>query len=171
MTILPAFALNWLRRWLGLSCASIAWGGFAYAVFAQYVQGMVPCPLCMTQRYALAGMGLMFAVASFALQRRWISTPKLFSPPAALFGFMGIAAAIWQLQLQYGSGDKILGCSDPKGLLGWLARTFGGSGDCGEAGWLLFGVSATVWTLALFVVLTAAAVAWPYLRAGASPQQ
>ncbi len=40
-------------------------GLLAYAYYLQYVDGLEPCPMCIVQRVAVAGMGLVFLIAAF----------------------------------------------------------------------------------------------------------
>src|SRR2546430_16075121 len=40
-------------------------GLLAYAYYLQYVEGIEPCPLCILQRVAVAGMGVVFLIAAF----------------------------------------------------------------------------------------------------------
>ena len=56
--------LNAGARKLNLMGAAVCFLLFGYALFAERVQGLVPCPLCILQRVAVAGMGLGFLLAA-----------------------------------------------------------------------------------------------------------
>ena len=48
-------------NWLGfLACALL----LAYAYYAEFVQGLEPCPLCIFQRFGMIGVGLFFLLAA-----------------------------------------------------------------------------------------------------------
>ena len=149
---------------IALACALVSASGVGFALFAQYVQGLEPCPLCMLQRYLLLGAGGFFALC-FLMRRRKtrheVAGHKAAVVSLSLAGLLsatGLATSIWHVRLQYGASTHVAGCAEPTGLLALVAKTVGGSGDCAEAGWVLMGISAPAWTGAVFAGLTAGAI-------------
>ena len=121
-------------------------GLMAYALYAQHVLHLEPCPLCMFQRVAVVAAGLGFALA-WALgskgRRRWwgLALPLL---SAAL----GIGVASRHVWLQHlppsevpacGPGlDFMLGAFPLKDV---IERVLTGSGQCAAIDWSLLGLS------------------------------
>ena len=62
---MPAINPRWIYLFVLLSCAGL----LGYALYAQHVDGLHPCPLCITQRafFALAGF---FALCTLSLPAR-----------------------------------------------------------------------------------------------------
>ena len=50
-----------------LACAGL----MGYALYAQYVFGFDPCPLCIFQRIGVMLLGLMFLIAAIHNPHRW----------------------------------------------------------------------------------------------------
>ena len=44
---------------------------FAIIFYVEYVDGAIPCPLCMVQRAALIGFGAVIIVAGMHSPKRW----------------------------------------------------------------------------------------------------
>ena len=58
------------RRWLNAAGVGIVIALMGYALYAQYIQGLEACPLCMLQRMALIfGVAPVFAVAALHAPR------------------------------------------------------------------------------------------------------
>lgn len=130
--------------------------GFGY--YLQYVEGLEPCPLCITQRFFLFLCGLLGLVA-------WLQKPGLRG--ARLYGVagVGIVAAggffsARQLYLQSLPEDQVPACGPS---LDFILETFPlseaigillrGDGNCAEVAWSFLGLSIPAWTLVAFVGL------------------
>jgi disulfide bond formation protein DsbB len=144
-----------------------------YALFAQHVQGYEPCPLCMFQRVAMVGLGLVFLIAG------------LHSPPGALarvYAVLGVAvaglgAAIAgrHVYIQNLPPDRVPECTPG---LDYLVEVFPltevvrkvltGSGECAEVDWSFLGLSMPAWVLVWFVLLGGLAVVTNWSRLGGS---
>ena len=90
---------RWLapRRAFGLA-ALACFCLIGFALYLQYVQKEDPCPLCILQRVALIGMGLVFMVAALHAPRR--TGLRIYSALAALIGAAGAAVAGRHVWLQ-----------------------------------------------------------------------
>jgi len=142
-----------------LACA----GMMAYALFAQYVLELAPCPLCMFQRVAVITMGLMFFAAALqapAHWGRWVYTVLIV---AAGLGGAGVAGR--QVWLQNLPADKVPACGPGLDyMLGAfpfaevLEMVLSGSGECAEIQWSFLGLSMPAWVLISLLVLMLFAV-------------
>ena len=162
---------RWLapRRAFGLaSLACFCLIGFA--LYLQYVQKEDPCPLCILQRVALIGMGLVFMVAALHAPRR--TGLRIYSALAALIGAAGAAVAGRHVWLQNLPKDRVPECGPGLDFMLQqfpLSQVFAlvlrGSGECAEAGWRFLGLTIPAWTLLWFLglIVLALAVGW---RAG-----
>jgi disulfide bond formation protein DsbB len=127
-------------------------GMMAFALFAQYVLGLEPCPLCIFQRVAVIGLGLWFLLAALhpaGVIGRWVYAVLL-----ALTALLGAGVAGRHLWLQSLPADKVPACGPG---LDFMLETFpftevltivlSGSGECAEVSWRLLGLSMPAWTL------------------------
>ena len=152
------------RQGNGLAAIACA-AGLAFAFYAQYGMGLVPCHLCIFQRVALAALGLAFLVAAF------ISRPGgrgIFC--AALIGFMGLATIatagrhVWIQMQPEGSvpacGADLAFMLDLFPLTDVILKVFKAGGECAKIDWSLLGLSMPAWVLVLAVLLTAFGLWW-----------
>jgi disulfide bond formation protein DsbB len=161
------------RRWLNLGGVAIVVGLMAYAYFAEYVQGLEPCPLCIFQRVAMVGLGIVFLIAG------------LHSPLGAVarvyavlgFGVAGIGAAIAgrHVYVQNLPPDRVPECTPGLDYLvevfPWtevVRKVLTGSGECAEINWSFLGLSMPAWVLIWFVALGGLAVVADWSRLGGS---
>jgi disulfide bond formation protein DsbB len=76
-----------------LVVAFLSLGLLAYALYLQHVQNMLPCPLCIIQRYAFAAVAVICLV--FALLPR--TATRLGANLGALAALAGAGVAGWHL--------------------------------------------------------------------------
>lgn len=129
-----------------------------YALYAQYVLGLDPCPLCIFQRVALIGLGLMFLIAAVHS-----AGPVLRKFHAILIGLVALAGsgvAGRQLWLQALPPERVPACGPgldfmleafPVGEV--LTTVLSGSGECAKVDWTLLGLSMPGWVLIALTVL------------------
>lgn len=139
-----------------LACAGLL--GFAF--YLQYAKGIEPCPLCMLQRVAVAGTGLVFLLAAIHHPARvgaWV-----YGALTALVSLSGAAVAARHVWLQYTPADKRPACGpgldfllSTFGPLEALQRVLRGSGECGAVEWTFLSLSIPEWTLAAFIAMAA----------------
>lgn len=142
---------------------------FAGSLVAQYVLGMEPCVLCISQRLCVLATALCAAIVLMCRPRRragGLFGTVFISIPAVT----GAAVAAYQLWLQSLPPGTAPSCGAPwtfrlKGwpLFDWFEPVVRGFGNCAEPDYLL-GVALPVWSVAYFlaVVLT---VWWAWARA------
>lgn len=149
-----------------LACAAM----LAYAYYAEWVLGLEPCPLCMLQRLAFIGIGLVaLLVTLVGPQRwgRWLAVAAVL--PASVWGMATAGRHLW---LQSLPADEVPDCGPGLYFMQnygftWaeiVQEAFTGSGECAEVSWAFFGLAAPAWTLMAYVGLTALmvmAALWP----------
>lgn len=139
-------------------------GLIGYAYYLQYVLDLEPCPLCILQRIAVIGMGLVFLVAIFHNPLRFGAT--VYAVIQLVIGGAGAAIALRQVWLQSLPKDQVPACgmslNDMMETLPYtdvLRKVLEGSGECAEKGWEFLHLSIAGWTLVFFVAMIAASFA------------
>ena len=158
------------RRLANLAGLAAVVGLMGYALFAEHVLGLEACPLCIFQRMAFIGVGVVFLVAG------------LHSPAGAMakfYGVLGLAVATVgaviagrHVYIQNLPADQVPACGpgldyvmDAFPLLEALELVFTGSGECAEVNWSFLGLSMPAWALVWFVLLAALAILANWKRA------
>ena len=131
-----------------LACAGL----MAYALYAQHVLGLEPCPLCVFQRVAVIGLGLIFALAALhgpGLAARRIYAALLFAAAAAGAGVSG--RHLW---LQSLPPERVPACGpgldymlESFPLAEMLQTVLSGSGECAQVDWRFLGLAMPAWVL------------------------
>lgn len=133
---------------------------FGVALYTQYVGGLEPCPLCMTQRFFYV-LTAAFAVIA-ALHGRGL---RIYAALVALAALGGAGVAARQVWLQHLPPDQVPACGPslefmlqtlPFGQV--LVKLFKGDGNCAIVDWRLIGLSMAEWSLLWFVLLASAGV-------------
>jgi protein dithiol:quinone oxidoreductase len=139
-------------------------GLLGYAYYLQYVEGLEPCPLCVLQRSAVAGMGVVFLIAVFHNPGRIGAT--VYAVLQLAIGGAGAAVAARQVWLQSLPKDQVPACGmslnymlDTLPLAETLKKVFEGSGECAEKGWVFLHLSIAGWALVFFIAMIAASFA------------
>lgn len=142
------------RVWLG-SMVLLPLVAVSIALFTQHALGMQPCPWCILQR-------LIF-VAISAASLLGLAWPPGGAVLAGLLAACGIAAALWQHFVAASAescdltlADRIVGAT---GLDGLWPEVFMPMTSCADAKATLLGLPYEFWSLGVFIVLGAAAVA------------
>jgi protein dithiol:quinone oxidoreductase len=124
----------------------------AYALYSQYVLGFEPCPLCIFQRVAVIGIGLVFLVAGLHHPRqRGALIYGVLGIVVALIG-LGIAARHAWIQAQ--PPGTVAACGATLNYMleilpVWsvITKVLTGSGECAEVNWTLLGLSMPWWVM------------------------
>lgn len=140
-----------------LAVVLIVIGLLGYGYYTQYVEYLIPCPLCMTQRFFYYLIGI-FALFALFLSRRLVAQ-KVLSVLMLLSAVGGLATAGRQVWLQHLPKDQVPECGpglqywlENKPLLQTLALLFKGDGNCAEVDWTFLGFSMAQWSLAFFAL-------------------
>lgn len=132
----------------------------AAALVSQHVFDMQPCPWCVLQR------AIFVAIALAALPGLLVRSAPLRRASAAVFGLLavsGVAAALWQHFVAASSTSCNLTLADRimsgLGLDSLLPEVFAAYASCADAAVDLLGLPYEFYSLALYLLLAAAAVA------------
>lgn len=140
-------------------------GLFAAALYTQYVGGLIPCPLCMTQRFFYITTALIAVIAGLHNRKR-----PVYGSLLVISALAGAAVAARQVWLQHLPADEVPACGPsleymmqtlPFGDV--VQRLFKGDGNCAVVDWRLLGLSMAEWSLLWFMLLAAAGT-WQVLR-------
>lgn len=170
---MPALLSRLLSHWrlcqflLLLACG----GMIAYALYEQFFHWLMPCLMCIYQRMAVIGVGIM-AVLGVLIMPRSKAVLYTLSGLQLAAALGGVFAAAKHTYLQYVPHDATVVCAsslpfpinfDAPGMPAWLASLLRPVGDCSQIDFSLLGLSMPVWVmlscavLAVFVVLLAKA--------------
>ncbi|MES3025989.1 MAG: disulfide bond formation protein B [Pseudomonadota bacterium] len=133
---------------IALFCFSL----ICLALYLQHMVDMLPCPLCVMQRYAFLVTGLFCLLAASTMRvKTWAA--------AALVGALaGLATAAKHVHLLANPGMSC-GIDPMETLLNklptaiYMPALFQADGLCEDASELLYGYSIPQWSLAAFIVI------------------
>lgn len=142
-----------------LACAGL----LAYALYVQFVKGLMPCEFCILQRIAFAALGMVFLIGA-------LHAPKSRGGRSVYAGLAGIAALagavvagrhLW-VQLfppeiaTCGAGLEFRVAQ--QGWVGAIQKVLTASGDCSMIDWSFLGLGMPGWTLLWYLGLALWAV-------------
>ena len=154
-----------LANWLGFAACAAA---IAYAFYAQFGLDLVPCHLCIFQRFTLVALGVAFLVAALVSRpgRRGTACAVLIT----LAGLATIATAGRHVWIQMQPAGSVPACGadlafmmDVFPLTEVILKVFKAGGECAAVDWSFLGLSMPAWVLILAAALTVAG-AWVNLR-------
>ncbi len=151
-----------LLLFVALYCALLLIFAF---VIVRAVEGLVPCPLCIVQRFFYAFVGLSAIIGYMGWWSRY--TLHMAGGAVALLSLAGGTVALRQVYLQrfFVPTDNAAGCAVSFGsFLDDFIFALGGTGNCAIVDWSFLGLSIADWSSLAFIGLTAVGM-WIYLRA------
>lgn len=146
---------------LTLICVS-AIGMLAFGLYLQHVVGLVPCPMCIVQRYALVLVALLAGLAALGRARAVHGVGIVLMVAMAAFGAFVAARQTW---LQWyppevvSCGRDFFGMIETFPLQRAIPMIFKGGGDCSKVDWTFLGGSIANWSFLCFVAIAALGVA------------
>ena len=127
-------------------------GMMGFALYAQHVLLLDPCPLCVFQRIATISLGLVFLAAAIHGPGR--VGARIYALLILLTAGFGVGVAAWHVRLQNMPADEVPGCGpgfeyimDNFALFDALSMIFQGSGECADVVWRLLGLSMPSWVI------------------------
>lgn len=137
-------------------CAAL----LGFALYVERGMFMLPCPLCILQRFFFAGMGLLGLLAALhnpAGRAGRVAYGVAIGFLAAVGGSIA-ARHVWlQMQPPSGfpscSGQGLSYMLESLGPVDAFAQSLSGSADCAKVDWAFLGLSMPAWTLLCFVLL------------------
>jgi disulfide bond formation protein DsbB len=140
------------RRLLNLAGFAACAGMMGFALYAQHVLLLDPCPLCVFQRIATILTGFVFLAA--ALQNPGLLGSRIYAGLLVTTTGFGIGVATWHVRLQNMPADEVPGCGpgfeyimDNFALFDALSMIFQGSGECADVVWRMLGLSMPSWVI------------------------
>jgi disulfide bond formation protein DsbB len=131
-------------------------GLMSFGLYLQHFEHLVPCPLCITQRFFYCLIGF-FSLLPLIHQRGY----KVYALLAAISALAGAATAGRQVWLQHLPPEQVPACGPS---LQYMLETFPlsdtirtmitGDGNCAEVVWSFLGLSMGEWSLAWFLGFT-----------------
>lgn len=147
-----------------LCCAGL----MGFALYAQYVLLLDPCPLCVLQRVAVISIGITFLLAALHDPVSW--GRRVYALLLAVSAACGAGIAGWHWRLQNLPPSEVPACGpgldymlENFPLSDALRMVFKGSGECADVVWSLFGLSMPAW---VFISVSGLGIAgiWNNLR-------
>ena len=130
-----------------------------YALYAQYVLGLEPCPLCILQRVAVIALGLSFLLLALRQPQRKQSK-FLASLLLVMISSAGVGIAARHVWIQNLPPEKVPGCGPGLDFMianfplsEVLEMAFSGSGECAEISWSFAFLSMPAWVIIWLIVL------------------
>ncbi len=137
-----------------LACAGL----MAYALYAEYVLFLDPCPLCVFQRLAVITLGIVFLVA--ALHNPAGGGRRVYAVLLGIAALAGVGVAGRHVYLQSLPPEDVPACGpglefilDNNAFGDALAIVFAGSGECATVDWQFLGLSMPAWVLTAALAL------------------
>lgn len=147
-----------------IACA----GMMGFALYAQHVLLLDPCPLCVFQRLAVIGLGIVFLAAAIHNPAGWGA--KVYAALLAIPALFGIGVAAWHVRVQNLPPSEVPACGpgldymlETLPLTEVFSKVFTGSGECAEVVWRFLGLSMPTWVLICLLPLGAIGI-WNNLR-------
>ncbi len=156
------------RRALNLAGFVACLGMMGFALYAEHILKLDPCPLCILQRIAVIAMGVVFLLA--ALHHPAGRGKRVYAGLIGLAALYGIIVAGRHAWIQSLPPDKVPACGasldymlETLPLTEVLRKVLTGSGECADVVWTFLGLSMPAWVLVCVVILGGAGV-WNNLR-------
>ncbi len=145
-----------------LFCFGLLAGAFAL----EYGLNLVPCPLCMLQRYIFGLLGILFFISLFCKSPRAL---RWQFGCMTLVSILGITVSGRQVYLQHAPYDPAGACGPDLDYMlrhipfrETLKLLYDGSGDCARVQWEFLGMSLPGWALSAFILLAAVTFAFAW---------
>jgi len=139
-----------------LACAAL----MGYALYAQHVLLLAPCPLCIFQRVAVIALGAVFLLA--AVHGVGPVGRRIYAVLVGLIALSGMVVAGRHVWLQNLPAEQVPACGpgldfilDAFPLQEALAMVLSGSGECANVDWHLLGLTMPAWVLIALAALGA----------------
>ena len=143
-----------------LACAAL----LAYALYAQFVLNLEPCPLCIFQRIGIAALGVVYLLATLHAPRgrgAWVYGALI---AIAALATMGIAGR--HIYIQHLPEGAVPSCGaglaylfDVFPVVDVIRKVLTGSGECAKITWTFLSLSMPTWVLLASAALGAWGVA------------
>ena len=140
-----------------------------YALYAQHVLHLEPCPLCIFQRVAVMSVGVLFLIA--ALHNPGRTGARVYGILQMLAVLAGTGVSARHIWIQAQPPGTVAACGADLNYLmeimplsDVINKVLTGSGECGKIDWQFLGLSMPWWVAISLVTLGAWATLvnlWP----------
>ncbi len=141
-------SITFLYSGCALGCFSM----LGFGLYAQYIQGFEPCPLCYFQRLVIGILGFAWMVN--ALYRRATILQLMIQLLLCLLGNgLAIRHAWIQIHPDVAKGTCGMGIQymlDSYPFLEVILKSWKGTVDCTDASWRILGMTAPMWLILVF---------------------
>jgi protein dithiol:quinone oxidoreductase len=134
-------------------------GLIGFAIFSQEQWGLKPCPLCIFQRIAFAGLALVFLIGGLHAPEGGRGR-RVYGVLTLIPGAVGTAIAGRHVWLTHLPKDQVPECGPPlefmmevNPLTEVIRKVLTGSGECAKVDWTFLGLSMPAWSLLWFLLL------------------
>lgn len=131
----------------------------AIAVYVQHSQDIMPCVLCMLQRYCFGGV-ILFSIIAFLHDSKYNWVHAVYGIICFLFSVLGAVFAGRQCWLQHQPHASNMACLPGFNFLihqmsfsRVVAIAFKGDVSCAAVHWSFLGFSMAMWSLVAFVLV------------------
>lgn len=132
-----------------------------FALFSQFQWGLLPCPLCIFQRIAFAGLAVVFLIGGLHAPKG-VWGRRIYGLLTLIPAGIGAGIAGRHVRLTTLPPDKVPECGPPlqfmldtNPLTDVIKKVLTGSGECAKVDWTFLGLSMPAWSLLWFVLLAA----------------
>ena len=146
------------RRLVNFLGALFCVGLLAYALYTQFYLGLEPCPLCIFQRVAIAGLAVAFLAAALHHPSGWGRYAYAGLIAAAALAAIGVAAR--HVYIQSLPPGTVPACGAPLDAMlqmfpvtEVIRKVLTGGGECAEVNWRFLGLAMPAWVLMWAVAL------------------
>lgn len=153
-----------------VACAGL----MGYALYAQHVLGLEPCPLCIFQRVGIIALGVVFLVAALHHPRgggRYVYAGLI---TLAALATIGVSAR--HLYVQSLPAGAVPSCGAPLNVMMQftpltevIRKVLVGGGECQQVNWEFLGLAMPAWVLICALVLGAIGLFANTRRVGPPP--
>jgi disulfide bond formation protein DsbB len=128
--------------------------------YFQFVGGLEPCPLCISQRLGILLTGIVFLIAF--LHNHGTAGIKRYAILGTFAAAAGGSVSVRHVWLQHLPPDQVPECGPGLEyvfhnfpLADTIKLMLSGTGDCAKVDWTFLGMSMPAWTLLAFLMLAA----------------
>jgi disulfide bond formation protein DsbB len=129
--------------------------------YIQHGLGIEPCPLCIVQRFAFIGVGLVALIGATLAAHRVASL--VIAALTSLLALAGAGVAGWHIWIKanppesFSCGRPFAWMIENMPLTQVVPKLFKGEADCLQESWTLLGLGIPHWSFILFLILVALA--------------
>lgn len=140
----------WEQQFFLVTVGLIAALSLCAAFIAQYGFGILPCPLCLYERCVYASIAVLGLISFF-----WHRPALFYLMILFIIGGLGLAIyhlgveSLWWQAPSSCTGATISATNFEDFQVQFMAKP---TVRCDKIGWVIFGVSATIWNVILFCV-------------------